>query len=119
MQPEQSFGDRLATMRRAAGLSQRQLATQTGVSQRMIAYYEGRAPLPPGHVLAVFADALGASVDELLGNKVTKPAAARRTHPRLWQRFRQIEKLPTRERKELFSVIDAFLERNRLIREAS
>lgn len=114
MQPEQSFGDRLAAMRNAAGLSQRQLATQTGVSQRMIAYYESRAALPPGHVLAVLADALGASVDELVGTKTIKPAAARRAHPRLWQRFQQIEKLPARERKELFSVIDAFLERHRL-----
>lgn len=114
MHPEQSFGDRLAAMRRTAGLSQRQLARQTGVSQRMIAYYEGRAALPPGHVLTALAEALGCAVDELVGAKVLRPAAARRAHPRLWQRFQQIDKLPARERRELFSVIDAFLERHKL-----
>jgi transcriptional regulator with XRE-family HTH domain len=113
-EPKQSFGQRLAAMRAAAGLSQRQLSKQTGVSQRMIAYYESRAALPPGYVLASFADALGSSVDELVGAKIVKPAAARRAHPRLWQRFTQIEKLPARERRELFIVIDAFLERHRL-----
>jgi len=114
VQPDQSFGDRLLAMRNAAGLSQRQLATQIGLSQRMIAYYEGRAPLPPGHVLTRLSDALGASVDELVGQKPLKPSAARRAHPRLWQRFQQIDKLPARERRELFSVIDVFLERHRL-----
>jgi len=114
VQPEHSFGQRLAAMRQAAGLSQRQLAKQTGISQRMIAYYEGRAPLPPGHALTVFAEVLGVSVDELAGTKPLKSAASGRAHPRLWLRFRQIEKLPLRERKELFSVIDAYLERHRL-----
>lgn len=114
VQPEQSFGQRLAALRNAAGLSQRQFAKHTGVSQRMIAYYEGRAALPPGDALTVFAATLGVSVDEMVGAKPLKRASAGREHPRLWQRFRQIEKLPLRERKELFSVIDAYLERHRL-----
>lgn len=114
VEPEHSFGERLASLRNAAGLSQRQFAKQTGVSQRMIAYYEGRAPLPPGNVLTVFADALDMSVDQLVGNKPPR-SSPRRSHPRLWQRFSQIEKLPLRDRKELFNVIDAYLERHRLV----
>ncbi len=122
VEPENSFGDQLASLRAAAGLSQRQLAKQSGVSQRMIAYYEGRAALPPGHVLTMFAEALGVSVDELLGNKPARTptrSSPRRAQPRLWQRFSQIEKLPLRDRKELFNVIDAYLERHRLIQKAS
>lgn len=111
VEPEESFGRRLAGMREGAGLSQRALAKQAGLSQRMVAYYEGRAALPPGHVLAVLAEVLGTSADELVG--ISKPKASpRRSHPRLWLRFRQIEKLPLPERKQLFSVIDAFLERH-------
>jgi transcriptional regulator with XRE-family HTH domain len=121
VKPDQSFGARLASLRHAAGLSQSQFGKQTGVSQRMIAYYEGRAALPPGHVLTVFAEALGVSVDELVGKKPPRAAhpSPRRTHPRLWQRFSQIEKLPLRDRKELFNVIDAYLERHRLVQKAS
>jgi hypothetical protein len=62
----------------------------------------------------VFAEVLGVSIDELAGTKPLKSITAGRTHPRLWLRFRQIEKLPLRERKELFSVIDAYLDRHRL-----
>jgi transcriptional regulator with XRE-family HTH domain len=109
-----SFGRRLAALRTEAGLSQRAFAKQAGLSQRMVAYYEGRATPPPGHVLAALADVLGTSTDGLLG--LAKPLAPspRKSHPRLWLRFRQIEKLPTAERKQLFSVIDAFLERHQL-----
>ena len=117
VQQGESFGDRLAKLREATGLSQRALGSQVGLSQRMVAYYEGRAALPPGHVLSALSDALGATVDELIG---AKPIPVPRAHnQRLWRRFSQIEKLPVRDRKELFSVIDAYLERNRLIQRAS
>jgi len=36
----ESFGDRMARFRSEAGYSQRELARETGISQRMIAYYE-------------------------------------------------------------------------------
>ena len=40
---EEPFGARLAQLRQAAGYSQRDLARESGISQRMIAYYV----LPP------------------------------------------------------------------------
>jgi transcriptional regulator with XRE-family HTH domain len=119
VQPEaNNFGERLATMRQAAGLSQRALGAQVSLSQRMIAYYEGRAALPPGYILAALAEVFGTSADELMG---AKPARARSPHQRnqrLWRRFAQIEKLPVRDRKELFNVIDAYLERHQLVQRA-
>jgi len=44
------FGARMAGLRQAAGYSQRELAAELGISQRMVAYYEGegRDRLPPG-----------------------------------------------------------------------
>jgi ribosome-binding protein aMBF1 (putative translation factor) len=42
-----SFGQRLASVRKARGLSQRDLATLTGISNRMIAYYEAQSDRPP------------------------------------------------------------------------
>jgi transcriptional regulator with XRE-family HTH domain len=55
-------------------LSQPQLGKQTGSSQRMVAYYEGRPALPPGHALTVFAEVLGTSVDELASPPLKYPA---------------------------------------------
>jgi hypothetical protein len=82
----------------------------------MITYYESRAPLPPAHVLAALAPALGTTVDELMGNKPARTSKKKPSNERLWRRFAQNEQLPLPDRKELFSVIDAYLERHRLQR---
>ena len=37
---EESFGERLARLRKAAGYSLRELATEVGTSHRMLVYYE-------------------------------------------------------------------------------
>lgn len=110
-----TFGRRLAELRQTAGYSQRELAAEVGISQRMIAYYEGQTDHPPTHVLPVLAEVLGVSADELLGLKVVK-RSKKLGSERLYRRFKQIEKLPSKERKALLGVIDAFLERDRLAR---
>lgn len=48
-----------------------ELTRETGISQRMIAYYEKQAKYPPTHLLPTLAKALGTSGDELLGIKKT------------------------------------------------
>ena len=87
----------------------------------MVAHYESRAALPPGHVLAALAEALGSSVDELVGKKPAAKAKSLRTPAsrRVLQRLRQVEKLPLRDKRELLGIIDTYLERNRLLNKAS
>ena len=114
----QPFGERLAELRRRVGLSQRALAAELDISQRMVAYYEGQSDYPPAHLLAPLTEVLGVSADELLGIKPIK-APRGPTNQRLWRRFQQIEKLPLAERRQLLGVVDAFLDRNRLLQKAS
>lgn len=114
------FGERLAELRRAAGLSQRALEKICGVSHRMLAYYESRAALPPGHVLTELGKAFGLGIDELVGAKPAKARGGRAaTNRPLLRRLEQMEKLPLRDKRELFSIIDTYLERNRLLQKAS
>src|SRR3954467_6757587 len=54
----ETFGERLARLRLAAGYSQRDLAAEVGISQRMVAYYEGETSYPPSHLLPVLAKVL-------------------------------------------------------------
>ena len=61
------FGPRLAALRKAAGFTQTAFAQEVGVSQRMMAYYEGASAHPPSALLPAMAAALGVSVDALLG----------------------------------------------------
>jgi len=104
----ESFGGRLANLRRAAGYSQRELAAETGISQRMIAYYEKEAGHIPTDLLPILAKTLEVSSDQLLGIEKVK-TNGRTRDTRLWRRFNQIETLPPADRKPLIHVIDTFL----------
>jgi transcriptional regulator with XRE-family HTH domain len=90
---EETFGKRLARLRKAAGYSQRELAAELGISYRMVAYYEGETQYPPAHLLPVLTKALGAPADQLMGMEKIK-GNGRGKDTRLWRRFKQVEKLP-------------------------
>jgi transcriptional regulator with XRE-family HTH domain len=108
----ESFGRRLAQLRKAAGYTQRDLAAELGISQRMVAYYEGQTEHPPAALLPELCRVLKLSADELLG--LQSSTKDKLPSGRLWQRFKQVEQLPSKERRELVKLIDLFLERERL-----
>jgi transcriptional regulator with XRE-family HTH domain len=104
----ESFGRRLARIRRARGYSQYDLADELGISQRMVAYYEAQTERPPAHLLPKLAEILDASADELLGiSDLKDPQGARNS--RLWRKLRQVEKLPPSDRRALLKMLDALL----------
>jgi transcriptional regulator with XRE-family HTH domain len=76
--PPATFGARLAALRKAAGYTQVELAEVTGLSQRMVCYYETQDDHPIVRVLRHFALALGVSADELLGLAPMRPKGAHR-----------------------------------------
>jgi transcriptional regulator with XRE-family HTH domain len=86
----------------------------------MIAHYEKRDALPPGHVLTALAEALGISVDELVGKRPAKAASSRSSNSkRLLRRLQQLEKLPLKDKKAVLAIIDTYLEKHRLSQRAS
>ena len=113
----EGFGERLATLRKTAGISQTALATEVGISQRMMAYYESPTAHPPSNLLPSMAASLGVSVDALLGVETSK-RRAKATDTRLARRLQDVEKLNTADRRQLIQLIDAFIERGQLKRKA-
>lgn len=105
---EESFGERLARLRKGAGYSLRELAAEVGTSHRMLVYYEKHSGQPAAHLLPQLAKALGVSTDQLLGVAKAK-TIGRVRDTKLWRRFSQLEKLPPPERKPIIQVMDAFL----------
>lgn len=103
------FAARLATMRKAAGFTQEQLATELGISRRRIAYYESESDHPPASLLADLARVLNTSVEELLGSETPKRARPAPLSPRLERRLRQIERLSPKPKQQLLSIIDTFI----------
>ena len=102
-----SFGKRLASLRKAAGYTQQELADATGVPRRMIAYYEGETKHPPATLLPELAGALRVSADELLG--ITPVKQTMTANRRLQRRMQQFDQLPKRDQEALLRTIDAFL----------
>ena len=62
-----TFGEQLAAMRKAKGLSQDQLGQRTGYDKRVISRYETGRTLPSIEAARTLAEALGVSLDHLTG----------------------------------------------------
>lgn len=105
---KESFGHRLAKIRKSKGLTQVELAEKIGIIQVLISDYE-RDKLRPYHdMVARFALALGVSADELLG---IKPSKFKGNGPslKITQRLKKIEDLPPAQQKTLLKTIDTFI----------
>lgn len=111
-----SFGQRLASLRKAAGFTQIEMAAELGVSQRMVAYYESPAATPPANLLPQIALALGVSIDELFGVGAKRRLVKQDGDSRLRRRLLAIEKLAVAEKRQVLQVIDALIERGQLKR---
>lgn len=103
------FGERLAGLRKSAGITQTAFAEKIGISQRMMAYYES----PPANLLPIMARTLGVSVDTLLGLETSK-RRAKATDTRLARRLLEIEKLDPKAKRQITQLLDTFIEREKL-----
>lgn len=104
----ETFGQRLARIRKAKGYTQVELAAQLGIIQVMVSDYE-RDKLRPYHEMIVkFSKALQISTDELLGVKPFKSNASDFSL-KLLRRMQKIDALPQAKQKVLLQNIDMFL----------
>jgi transcriptional regulator with XRE-family HTH domain len=79
----ESFGQRLARLRRRAGLSQPQLSERAGVNLTTLRHYEQHRREPMFAVAIKLARAMGISLDELAGPPgAPGPPAGKRAGPR-------------------------------------
>jgi len=108
-----AFGERLATLRKAAGYTQVEFAAEVGVTQRMVAYYEAPGAKPPAHLLPQMAQVLGVGADVLLG--MAQPRQVKRQPPNgLARRLLEIEKLDPKAKRQITQLLDTFIEREKL-----
>ncbi|MBI3148462.1 MAG: helix-turn-helix transcriptional regulator [Betaproteobacteria bacterium] len=109
----ESFGPRLARLRKAAGYTQVELAAELSITQRMVAYYEAPEANPPAHLLPRLTQALGISVDVLLG--LAHPRRPKKLAVnRLERQLIEIEKLDPKAKRQITQLLDTFIEREKL-----
>lgn len=103
------FGERLAQLRKSAGYTQEQLASELGISRRRIAYYEAESDHPPANLLADLARVLNVPIEQFLGDgPVTRKNRAALSR-RLERRLKRIERMSAKPKQQLLSIIDTFI----------
>ena len=102
-----AHGERLKALRKAANLSQRELAILIGEIHTNVAYWETSGNLPRSDVLLPMAQALGVSVEELLGAPKLKTSGAPAGKAR--QLFAAVNKLPRRQQEKIFDILQPFI----------
>lgn len=102
-----AHGQRLKALRKAANLSQRELAAVIGETHTNVAYWETSGNLPRSDVLLPMAEALGVTVEELLG--ATKPKTSSAPAGKARQLFAAVNKLPRRQQEKIFDLLQPFV----------
>ena len=105
------FGLRLKKLRESRGLSQKQLSDLIGADVVQISRYERTLVLPALESAAALARILKVSADELwLGIDASKPQEEPPIgNLRLYQRFREAEALPLKDREAIILLVDGVL----------
>ena len=109
----QSFGERLAQLRKTAGYTQVEFAAELDITQRMVAYYEAPDAQAPAHLLPQMAQVLGVSVDVLLGVSEQRSPKRIATN-RLERRLLEIDKLDGKAKRQITQLLDSFIEGEKL-----
>ena len=101
-------GERLAALRKAAGLSQAELAQAVGIPQRTLSQYERTADTFPAALVVPLARALGVTIEELLGDE---PTSARKRGPKskLERQFETIRQLPKSRQQFIGKLLDEMI----------
>jgi transcriptional regulator with XRE-family HTH domain len=108
------FSQNIIKYRKAKGLSQDKLAELTGISKRMIAYYETHISNPPINNVIKIAEAIGVSLYDLIdGPSGTSNFSDlfKDIDMRTLKKIMLISKLPKKDRITIYNMIDALIEK--------
>lgn len=104
----EGFGPRPAETRSSRRLIQAELGTKVGVSNRVIAYYEGDEAQPPGAMLVDLAKALKVSADELLELKSVREKTSPK-QPRFLKLLERVDELPPADQRAVLKFVDVLV----------
>jgi transcriptional regulator with XRE-family HTH domain len=105
----ETFGQRMARLRKERGFTQIELAEKAGTIQAVISSYECGRVRPHAAIVGQIAQALGISADELLG---IAPAQSHKANGngvsrRVLRRMQLLERFPAHDQKAVLKFIDA------------
>lgn len=105
-----AFGERLAQLRKAQGLTQVQLAEALDVSQQAITAYESGQRRVPISSLPLLARMLNVTVEDLIGMPPPRATGKRGPAPKLQQQLERISSLPKAQQRFVMQMLDTVLQ---------
>jgi len=106
------FSKNLIHLRKERKMTQSELAELTGISKRMVAYYETEAVKPPIDKIGVIAKVLNVSINDLLGideEPTTAQKELTNIDGRTLKKIKTILALPKHQRHIIYSMAESFL----------
>ena len=104
----ETFGQRLARIRKEKGYTQVELSRKMDMIQVLVSDYENDKLRPYHEMIARFAKALEVSADELLGLIADKKNQSQPSL-KIQKRMKKIEELPVSQQKFILKAIDSHL----------
>lgn len=107
-----ALGQRIATQRKAQGITQVELAEQLGISQQAMNSFEKGRRRVPVSLLPVIAHTLQTTLDALVSDEPTPMLAApkkRDPQKKIRQQLEQIEALSPAKQRAIAQVLDSML----------
>ena len=105
------FAKKLIAIRKAKGLSQRDLAKVSGISRRMIVYYEGPSSIPDIEVLRKLSKALDVSVGALVDSNYSSKDATK-IDTRTMKKIKLLQQLSLEDQRKVVDYIKLLISRN-------
>lgn len=102
------FARNLIAIRKAKGISQRDLANLSGISSRVIAYYETNSSIPSIDKLEKLATVLDVSMSDLIDPKKSDKETLK-LNTRTIKKIQLLEKLTTEDQKKVMDYIKLLL----------
>jgi transcriptional regulator with XRE-family HTH domain len=113
------FSERLKSLRKKAGYSQKEFAELVGLHQVQYGRYERGDSRPYSETLTKIADALGVSTDYLLEGQTEDAITANMKDKELLKLFTEIEKLDPEVKDKVKYMLDAIITKNKIQQLAS
>lgn len=107
----QTLGQRIASARKALGMTQTQVAEQLGISQQTLAHYEvGRLRIAVSTLIPL-SEILNSSIDELVYGEVAAKGQSKRGPAfKLQQQVEQVRQLPRTKQQFVMEMLDTVIQ---------
>ena len=109
-----TLGEKIKQLRQEKGYSQTFLEKRSGVNSKLLSKYENGRIIPTADTLRKIAEGLDISADYLIFDNVPKDGRCQLNDLELFERFKEVERMDSENKKMIVNLIDAVVIRTKV-----